>query len=87
MGPIWLPASQVIPTQILPEAFSQVCPGLGVSAPIASWGTLCNDALEGYLPIHPTFTIPHMAAISLTILTFNLLGDGLRDALDPKLRK
>ena len=85
MGPIMVTITMMIPNAIFTEAFLSFV-GLGVSAPIASWGTLCNDALEG-LYTYPQQLLFPAAAISLTILTFNLLGDGLRDALDPKLRK
>ena len=60
--------------------------GLGVSAPMASWGVLSNDAI-GSLAIYPWQLFFPAAAISVTILAFNFLGDGLRDALDPRLRK
>jgi oligopeptide transport system permease protein len=60
--------------------------GLGVSAPQASWGTLASDALTslrsyGYQLLYPSL------AICITMFAFNFLGDGLRDALDPRLRK
>ena len=74
-----------IPNAIFTEAFLSFV-GLGVSAPIASWGTLCNDALEG-LYTYPQQLLFSAVAISVTILAFNLLGDGMRDALEPKLRK
>ena len=59
---------------------------IGIQVPQASWGTLANDAIE-YL-----FTCPYQmffpaAAISLTIFALNFIGDGLRDALDPRLKK
>ncbi len=85
MGPVMVTITMMIPNAIFTEAFLSFV-GLGVSAPIASWGTLCNDALEGLYTFPQQLLFP-AAAISLTILTFNLLGDGLRDALDPKQRK
>ncbi|MEG1603625.1 MAG: ABC transporter permease [Cloacibacillus sp.] len=85
MGPIMVTITMMIPNAIFTEAFLSFV-GLGVSAPVASWGTLCNDALEGLYTFPQQLLFP-AAAISLTILTFNLLGDGMRDALDPKLRK
>ena len=57
-----------------------------ISAPMASWGTLCNDALAG-IYVYPYQMVYPAIAISVTILTFNLLSDGLRDAFDPKQRK
>ncbi|MBR2572488.1 MAG: ABC transporter permease [Clostridia bacterium] len=74
-----------IPSAIFLESFLSFL-GLGVSAPMASLGSLCSDALE-------TITLfPHRLfypAIMLTVivLTLNLIGDGLRDALDPRLKK
>lgn len=75
-----------IPTAIFAEAFLSFL-GLGVQAPVASWGTMANDALgviqTGYWwrLFFPAFFI------SLTMFAFNVFGDGLRDALDPKMRK
>ncbi len=85
MGPVMVSMTMQIPNAIFTEAFLSFV-GLGVSAPIASWGTLCNDALEG-LYTYPQQLLFPATAISVTILAFNLLGDGMRDALDPKLRK
>lgn len=85
MGPIMVAITMQIPNAIFTEAFLSFV-GLGISAPMASWGSLCNDALGGI------FTYPYLLffpaiAISVTMLAFNLLGDGLRDSLDPKQRK
>lgn len=85
MGPVMVSLTMQIPSAIFTEAFLSFI-GLGISAPMASWGTLCNDALQG-LYTNPYQLLFPAAAISITILAFNLLGDGLRDALDPKLRK
>ncbi len=82
MGPIMVALSMQIPSAIFEEAFLSFI-GLGVSAPQASWGTLCNDALSG-LYIYPYQMFIPAIAISITILSLNLLSDGLRDALDPK---
>jgi oligopeptide transport system permease protein len=85
MGPIIVMAMFTIPNAIFAEAFLSFI-GLGIRPPFASLGSLVND---GYKSIQ---TYPHMmfipaAVISLLILSFNLLADGLRDALDPKMRK
>jgi oligopeptide transport system permease protein len=85
MGPIIVALTMMIPNAIFTEAFLSFV-GLGVPAPLASWGTLANDALGGlrsfpYLLFYPSL------AICITMLAFNFLGDGLRDALDPRLRK
>ena len=85
MGPILVTLTFSIPGAIFTEAFLSFV-GLGVSAPMASWGVLSNDAI-GSLAIYPYQLFFPASAISITILAFNFLGDGLRDALDPKLRK
>lgn len=59
--------------------------GLGVSAPMASLGSLCSGALGG-ITSYPYLLFFPAVLISLIILSFNLMGDGLRDALDPRLR-
>ena len=73
-----------IPSAIFTEAFLSFI-GLGITPPAASWGTLANEALGGFR-LYPYQLMFPTAAICLTILAFNLLGDGLRDALDPKVR-
>ncbi|MDI3270470.1 MAG: ABC transporter permease [Bacillota bacterium] len=85
MGPIIVTMTLAIPEAIFTEAFLSFI-GLGVSAPMASWGSLASDALSG-LRSYPWQLFFPGAAICLTMLAFNFLGDGLRDALDPKLRK
>jgi oligopeptide transport system permease protein len=74
-----------IPSAIFTEAFLSFL-GLGVSAPMASLGSLASDALNGFQSYPYRLLFP-AAAISIIILAFNLFGDGLRDALDPKLKK
>lgn len=59
--------------------------GLGIEASVAEWGTMLNYGRK-YIRTHSYLTIFPGVAIMLTILSFNLLGDGIRDALDPKLR-
>lgn len=85
MGPIMVALSMQIPSAMFTEAFLSFI-GLGVSAPEASWGTLCNDALMG-LSSYPYQMFFPALVMSLTILALNLFSDGLRDALDPRLRK
>ncbi|MGD6801599.1 oligopeptide ABC transporter permease [Rossellomorea vietnamensis] len=85
MGPVIITTMFTVPSAIFTEAFLSFI-GLGIAAPQASLGSLVND---GYKSIQ---TYPHMmlipsVVISLIILSFNLLADGLRDALDPKMRK
>jgi oligopeptide transport system permease protein len=74
-----------IPTAIFLESFLSFL-GIGVNAPMTSLGSLASDALGGIYTYTYRLIIPS-ALLSLLILSFNLLGDGLRDALDPKLRK
>lgn len=74
-----------IPSAIFTEAFLSFL-GLGVAIPMASLGSLAADALGGYMSFGYRLIIPSVA-ISLIILSFNLFGDGLRDAFDPKLKK
>jgi oligopeptide transport system permease protein len=85
MGPIIVTLTLTIPSAIFAEAFLSFL-GLGVQAPIASWGTMANDGLSA-LRYYPWRLIFPSAFVSLTMLSFNLLGDGLRDAFDPRLRK
>ena len=85
MGPVLVTLTFSIPGAIFTEAFLSFV-GLGVSAPMASWGVLSSDAV-GSLAVYPYQLFFPAGAISLTILAFNFLGDGLRDALDPKLRR
>jgi len=74
-----------IPQAIFTEAFLSFI-GLGVSVPMASWGTLAQSALGGLRSYPYQLFFPSLF-ISVTVLAFNFLGDGLRDALDPRLRK
>ena len=85
MGPIIVSMTMMIPSAIFTESFLSFI-GLGVSAPQASWGTLANNALSGILTYPYQLFFPALA-IAITMLSFNFLGDGLRDALDPRLRK
>ncbi|MBD7910104.1 MULTISPECIES: ABC transporter permease [Clostridium] len=72
----------LIPEAIFTEAFLSFL-GLGINAPLASLGTLCNDAMKA-IYVHPYQLFFPAAAICIIILSFNLLGDGLTEALDPK---
>jgi len=86
MGPILVNVTLTVPTAIFTEATLSFL-GLGIPAPQASWGTMANDALGSILigNFYQLF-IPAFL-ISLTMFAFNVFGDGLRDALDPRLRK
>lgn len=85
MGPILVTLTLTVPTAIFTEAFLSFL-GLGVPAPLASWGTMASDALPAlrYYPFQLFFPA---FFISLTMLAFNVVGDGMRDALDPKDRR
>lgn len=85
MGPIIVTLTLSIPEAIFTEAFLSFI-GLGVSAPMASWGVLASESVSG-LRSYPYQLLYPALAISLTMLSFNFLGDGLRDALDPRMRK
>ncbi|HHW06370.1 MAG TPA: ABC transporter permease [Clostridia bacterium] len=85
MGPMLVYLTLTIPEAIFTEAWLSFL-GLGVSAPFASWGTLASDGAKA-LRSYPWQLFFPALFISLTILAFNLFGDGLRDALDPRTRK
>jgi len=85
IGPILVTLTMLIPSAIFIESFMSFI-GLGVTPPQASWGTLTSEAVET-LRAYPYQLFFPAAAISLTMFAFNFLGDGLRDALDPRLRK
>jgi peptide/nickel transport system permease protein len=83
VAPILVYATLLIPTNILFEAALSFL-GVGIRPPTATWGGMLSDAVRFY-------TLPHFMlwpglAIFITVLAFNLFGDGLRDALDPRSR-
>ncbi len=75
--------SFAIPSVMLTEAFLSFI-GLGVVPPTPSWGAMCQEGIKSFL-FHPHELIFPASFIGLTVLAFNLLGDGLRDALDVKV--
>jgi len=85
MGPIIATLTLTIPTAIFTEAFLSFL-GLGVQAPAASWGVMVNEALSA-MRYYPWRLFFPASMVTLTILCFNLLGNALRDALDPRLRR
>ncbi len=85
VGPIIVTLTMLIPSAIFIESFMSFI-GLGVTPPLASWGTLTSEAVET-MRAYPHQLFFPAAAISLTMFAFNFLGDGLRDALDPRFRK
>lgn len=86
MGPIIVQMTLTVPSAIFAEAFLSFL-GLGIAAPFASWGVMANDALPVILSGHWWRLFFPALFISLTMFAFNVLGDGLQDALDPKLRR
>ena len=85
MGPIIVSTAFLIPGAIFSEAFLSFL-GIGIQAPHASWGSLANDAIPMMLSAPYQIFFP-VLAICITMLSFNFIGDGLRDALDPRLKK
>ena len=85
MGPIIIELTFSIPSAIFTKATLSYL-SLGVPVPLASWGTLANEGAR-VLQLMPYQILFPALLLSLTMLGFNLLGDGLRDALDPKLRR
>jgi ABC-type dipeptide/oligopeptide/nickel transport system permease subunit len=81
-APILVYGTLIIPTNILFEAALSFL-GVGVQPPTPSWGKLLSDAVD-YYEADPLYMIAPGVAIFITVLAFNLFGDGLRDALDPK---
>jgi len=82
VAPIVIYATLLIPTNILFEAALSFL-GVGIQEPTPSWGLMLDRAIDFYQS-DPEFLLVPGIAIFLTVLAFNLLGDGLRDALDPK---
>ncbi|MCY9545855.1 ABC transporter permease [Lysinibacillus xylanilyticus] len=85
LGAILVTMTLTVPSAIFTESFLSYL-GLGVPAPLASWGTMASEG-NGAITNAPWRLIFPALFISLTIFAFNAVGDGLRDALDPKLRK
>jgi len=86
MGPIMIMLTLTVPNAIFAESFLSFL-GLGVQAPVASWGTMIDDALIVVLSGEWWRLFFPALFLCLTMLSFNAFGDGLRDALDPKMRK
>lgn len=84
LAPLIVVTTTYFATAIVVEASLSFL-GLGVPPPAASWGVMLNDGRK-YMEAYPHVVIFPGAAISLTVLGFNLLGDGLRDVLDPRLK-
>jgi peptide/nickel transport system permease protein len=84
VAPILVYFTLLIPTNILFEAALSYL-GVGVRPPTATWGGMLSQATSFY-QVDPVFMLVPGLAIFITVLAFNLFGDGLRDALDPRAR-
>jgi oligopeptide transport system permease protein len=85
LGPVIIYSTLTIPAVMLQEAFLSFL-GLGVQAPLASWGSLANEGIQN-IAIFPWQLIFPGVTMALALFSLNFLGDGIRDALDPQMRK
>ena len=85
LGPVIVYATLTIPSVMLLEAFLSFL-GLGVQAPLASWGSLAADGIRN-IAIFPWQLIFPGVTMAVALFSLNFVGDGLRDALDPHMRK
>lgn len=85
LGPIIVTITFLIPGAIFSEAFLSFV-GIGIQIPMASWGTLANDAIPMLMSYPYQMFFPAFM-ISITMFAFNFIGDGLRDSLDPRLKR
>ena len=84
MSPIIVMMTMMLGTSIMAEAGLSYL-GIGITPPTAAWGAMCHDGYR-YLMTRPMLSIAPGFAIMLLVFSFNMVGDGLRDALDPRLR-
>lgn len=85
LGPIIVQATLLVPAAILLEAFLSYL-GLGVQPPTPSWGAMAAQGFHS-IQLAPHIVLAPALALSITLLAFNWLGDGLRDALDPRMKR
>jgi oligopeptide transport system permease protein len=85
LGPIIVQATFAIPAAVLFEAFLSFL-GLGLPSPTPSWGAMAADGYHG-MDFAPHIVLAPTIALSLTLMAFNWVGDGLRDAFDPRMRR
>jgi oligopeptide transport system permease protein len=85
IGPIIVYATLTIPEVMMTEAFLSFL-GLGTQEPLSSWGLLASSGAET-MELYPWQLVFPALMLALTLFCFNFLGDGIRDALDPKIRK
>lgn len=87
LGPIIVYATLTVPAVMLTEAFLSFI-GLGVQAPDTSWGAMASEgAAPGIMTSYPWMILAPGLALAVTLLSLNFVGDGLRDALDPRGRR
>jgi oligopeptide transport system permease protein len=85
LGPIIVQATYLVPAAMIFEAFLSLL-GLGVPPPAPSWGSMASQGYKA-LQLAPHIALVPSLALAITVLSFNWFGDGLRDALDPRMRK
>lgn len=85
LGPIIVQATFAIPAAVLFEAFLSFL-GLGLPSPTPSWGAMAADGYHG-MDFAPHIVLAPTIALSITLMAFNWVGDGLRDAFDPRMRR
>jgi peptide/nickel transport system permease protein len=84
VAPVVVAATLKVAAAVLTESYISYL-GYGVQPPLASWGNMLTNA-QGYFDTAPWLAVLPGAFITLTVMGFNFMGDGLRDALDPRLR-
>lgn len=84
ISPIIVMATQSVGTSIMMESGLSFL-GIGIKIPTASWGSIINEA-RPYLMTSPLYVLAPCICLALLIISLNLLGDGIRDAMDPSLR-
>jgi oligopeptide transport system permease protein len=85
LGPLIVQVTFAIPAAVLFEAFLSFL-GLGLPPPTPSWGAMAADGYHG-MDFAPHIVLAPTLALSITLMAFNLLGDGLRDAFDPRMKR
>jgi len=84
LAPVMVSATLSVANAVLMESYISFL-GYGIQAPLASWGNMLTNA-QSYFDLAPWLAIIPGVMITLTVMSFNFFGDGLRDALDPRLR-
>lgn len=86
LGPIIVQATYIVPSAILTEAFLSFL-GVGIPPPTADWGNILGTDGLPAIRFAPHILLPTAVLLSVTLLAFNFLGDGLRDAFDPRQKR